>query len=147
MDTKTRIRPDAIFGYVYFHTLPGPGAVFEGVSKLDGGHCLRWNGHETNLARYWQPRFDDAATVTEAEASKELHHILQGAVEKALQPGQSAGAFLSGGLDSSTVAGLAAGIRPGIPTVSMGFDARGYDEMEYARIASRRFGTRRSNTM
>lgn len=137
-----RISPDAIFRYVYFHMLPGPAAVFEGVSKLDGGQCLSWNGHETTLARYWQPRFEDEATVTEATASNELHHVLHGAVAKALQSQQTAGAFLSGGLDSSTVAGMAARIRPGLPTVSMGFDARGYDEMEYARLASRRFGTR-----
>ena len=54
---------------------------------------------------------------------------------------QDVGAFLSGGLDSSTVAGVAAAALPGIPTVTMGFDAAGYDEMEYARIASRHFKT------
>ena len=71
----------------------------------------------------------------------ELHRLRECAVEHSLAASPKAGAFLSGGLDSSTVAGLAAGQRPGIPTVSMGFDAAGYDEMEYARIASRHFGT------
>jgi asparagine synthase (glutamine-hydrolysing) len=67
---------------------------------------------------------------------------LRAAVVRSLDSVERAGAFLSGGLDSSTVAGLAANQRPGMSTVTMGFDAQGYDEMEYARIASRHFGTK-----
>ena len=54
------IRPEALFQYIYFHMLPGPASVFEGVSKLDGGHCLRWDGQTAQVERYWRPRFDDA---------------------------------------------------------------------------------------
>jgi asparagine synthase (glutamine-hydrolysing) len=63
-------------------------------------------------------------------------------VDRSLQQGDRCGTFLSGGLDSSTVTGYAARQQPGIPSISMGFDAEGYDEMHFARIASRRFGTR-----
>ncbi len=57
-------------------------------------------------------------------------------------PGESIGCYLSGGTDSSTVAGMVTQVtgRP-VKTFSIGFDAAGYDEMEYARIAARRFGT------
>jgi asparagine synthase (glutamine-hydrolysing) len=86
--------------------------------------------------------FHDVAGVSEANASQELRRVLRSAVERRIHGRSNVGAFLSGGLDSSTVAGLAAELRPGIPTISMGFHADGYDEMEYARIASRHFGTR-----
>jgi asparagine synthase (glutamine-hydrolysing) len=135
------VRPEALFNYIYFHMLPGPGTFFSGVEKLDGGHTLRWNGRDPVVSRYWRPRFDDAPAISEADARDELFRLLHSAVERSLQGRASAGAFLSGGLDSSTVAGLASEQRPGIPTISMGFDASGYDEMEFARIASRHFKT------
>ena len=135
------IRLEALFEYLYFHMLPGPASVFEGVSKLEGGHWLRWDGRTAQVVRYWKPRFDDGGQLNEADASRQLHDVLREAVRRNLGRAERAGAFLSGGLDSSTVAGLAAGLRPGISTVTMGFDAQGYDEMEFARIASRRFRT------
>lgn len=138
----TRLRLQSLYEYVYFHMLPGPASVFEGIEKLDGGHLLRWDGNRTGVSRYWRPSFHDGPAPSETETSRQLHKLLSRAVERCLDDGAPAGAFLSGGLDSSTVAGLAARVRPGLPTVSMGFDVQGYDEMEYARIAARRFATR-----
>ena len=131
----------ALYDYVYFHMLPAPSSVYQGVAKLCGGHCLAWRNGSTTVERYWQPRFGSAPPGPEAAAAAELRELLEAAVRRALGDASSAGAFLSGGLDSSTVAGYAAQARHGIPTVSMGFDAAGYDEMEYARIASRHFRT------
>jgi len=136
------IDPDAFYRYVYFHMVPGPASVFEGVFKLDAGHWLRWDGSKVAVERYWRPRFSDEASWTEEAAARDLREVLRRAVRRSLDASGSVGAFLSGGLDSSTVAGFAAEARPGISTVTMGFDAHGYDEMEYARIASSHFGTR-----
>jgi len=133
--------PRALYDYVYFHMLPAPTCVYQGVAKLSGGHCLTWQNGRTTVERYWRPRFGDAPPGEEAAAAAELRELLEAAVRRALGDVSHAGAFLSGGLDSSTVSGYAARARPGIPTVSMGFDAAGYDEMEYARLASRHFGT------
>ena len=70
----------------------------------------------------------------------ELHHLLKSSVEDSLAASPKAGTFLSGGLDSSTVAGLAAGQRPGIHTISMGFDAAGLrrDGVRADRLAALR---------
>ncbi len=133
--------PRALYDYVYFHMLPAPTSVYQRVAKLCGGHCLTWRNGSATAERYWQARFGDALPGSEAAAAIELRELLDAAVRRALGDASNAGAFLSGGLDSSTVSGYAAQARPGIHTVSMGFDAAGYDEMEYARIASRRFGT------
>jgi asparagine synthase (glutamine-hydrolysing) len=135
------IRPEALFQYLYFHMLPGPVGVFAGVSKLEGGHRLYWDGQSVQVERYWRPRFEDVAQIDETDACRQLHDLLRAAVHRELGRAERVGAFLSGGLDSSTVAGMAAGIQAGVRTVSMGFDAQGYDEMEFARLAARRFGT------
>lgn len=136
------IDPQALYDYVYFHMLPAPGSIYAGVAKLCGGNCLTWQEGRASVERYWLPRFGRRRAGSEASAAGELRDLLGAAVQRSLGRSPAAGAFLSGGLDSSTVAGYAARLRPGIPTVSIGFDAAGYDEMEYARIASGHFGTR-----
>jgi asparagine synthase (glutamine-hydrolysing) len=136
------VTANAVFQYVYFHMIPGPATAFAGISKLDGGHTLFWNGGPASVTRYWRPRFAADPAMSETAAALELHRLLRKSVERSLAGVSAPGAFLSGGLDSSTVAGLASQFRPGIPTVTMGFNAAGYDEIEYARIASRHFGTR-----
>jgi asparagine synthase (glutamine-hydrolysing) len=136
------LSPDALYQYIYFHFLPGPGSAFNGVQKLGAGHLLEWQGGAATVRRYWQPSFAPDASLTLEAATGELRRILADSVTRGLSRGDRCGTFLSGGLDSSTVTGYAAQAQPGIPSISMGFDAEGYDEMHYARIASRRFGTR-----
>ncbi|OOG22751.1 asparagine synthase [Thioalkalivibrio denitrificans] len=133
-----RLAHQQLFHYLYFHMIPAPGTAFEGVHKLPGAHFLGWQGGEAKVAPYWVPEFSEPASASAAE----LMDLLRKAVGHAAQ-GESIGAFLSGGLDSSTVSGLLAELRPGeADTYSIGFDAEGYDEMAYARIAMRHFGTR-----
>jgi asparagine synthase (glutamine-hydrolysing) len=137
------LNPARFFDYVYFHSVPGPASVYSGVSKLAAGHHVEWDGGQPGVERYWRPAFQEDVNCDEREAARELRTLLKSAVERRLHGREAgAGAFLSGGLDSSSVAGFAAEISPGIPTVTMGFAAQGYDEMEYARLASRKFGTR-----
>jgi asparagine synthase (glutamine-hydrolysing) len=138
---SAQLDPRALYDYVYFHMLPAPGSAYHGVAKLCGGHCLTWQDGSARVERYWRPRFGDAPPASVASATAELRELLDASVRRALGDAADAGAFLSGGLDSSTVSGYAAQARPGIRTVSMGFDAAGYDEMQYARIASRHFRT------
>jgi asparagine synthase (glutamine-hydrolysing) len=131
----------AIFQYVFFHCVPGPRCAIPGVSKLDAGHHLDWDGRVATVRRYWRPQFVRRTALSIEDAGAQLLETLQSAVDRSLMQGGRCGAFLSGGLDSSTVAGLASRSQPGIETVSMGFDAKGFDEMAYARIASRHFKT------
>jgi asparagine synthase (glutamine-hydrolysing) len=139
---EAAVQPDGLYRYLYFHTVPGPAAFSGAVSKLDGGHVLRWQRGGTTIERYWNPRFEDSSTPSPSDATAELRSLLDTSVSESLGGRQDVATFLSGGLDSSTVAGFAARHQPGIPTVSMGFDAAGYDEMSYARIVSSHFKTR-----
>jgi asparagine synthase (glutamine-hydrolysing) len=135
---KTAIDPQAIFNYLYFHMIPSPGSIYNGVSKLQPGEFLEFNNAQLTRHFYWQLRYNDSNC-----SKKELLAQLQPQLEQsviACAPDHQTGAFLSGGLDSSTVTGFYQKIanRP-IDAFTMGFDADGYDEMEYARITAAHF--------
>lgn len=143
LDVAPRVRPQAIFDYVYFAMVPSPHTIFVDFGKLPAGHILEWRGSGMSVRRYFRVSFDSSAAEGIEALSARLKQQLEGAVERAALGDAQPGAFLSGGLDSSTVAGLLAKLRrpDRVPTYSIGFSAAGYDEMEFARIASRHFDT------
>lgn len=135
------IDPQAVFDYVYSHHCPSPGTLYRQIRKLDCAGFLLYRDGDLKVGHYWQPEFSEAAGDSDALA-EELRTSIFGAVARF--DGEGVGAFLSGGLDSSTVAGALAKVRPGAAeTFSMGFAVEGYDEMAYARIAAEHFKTRR----
>ena len=146
LDSRTAqpsIDPQAIYDYVYFHCIPSPRTIFAGIGKLPAGHYLAWDGRSLQLHRHFQVDFSEQAPSDVDEFADDLLAELDRSVSRAMRQDSQDGAFLSGGLDSSTVAGLfARRTAPATaPTFSIGFDASGYDEIEYARIAARHFGT------
>ncbi len=138
--TDAALDPQSLFDYLYFHVVPSPRTVFEGVQRLPAGHCALFENGQLTVAPYWQPAFSEGGDSFES-LRDEFRALLKAAVARQLDGGKAA-CFLSGGTDSSTVAGMIgqAADRPAA-TYSIGFDAAGYDEMEYARIAAKRFGT------
>ena len=137
-----RIEPQALLSYIYFHMIPSPQSVFAGVRKLPPATALEWRNNTAREFTYWKPTFVRSGNGAQPyEALKEaLHSSLTTAV-KSTQPDAQTGAFLSGGLDSSTVTGfLARASTAPARTFSMGFGFGDYDELHYARIANRQFG-------
>ncbi len=138
----TELDPQAIFDYLFFHCIPSPRTIFKGVFRLPPGHYAVCEHGRVSVAPYWAPEFAEPRGAVSFDALKgEFRQLLRDAVQRRLDGGKP-GCFLSGGTDSSTVAGMigeAAG-RPAA-TYSIGFEAEGYDEMGFARIAARRFGT------
>ena len=135
---KAAVDPQAIFNYLFFHMIPSPGSIYSGVSKLQPGEFLEFNNGQLTRDFYWQLRYNDS-NCSKKELLAQLQQQLQQSVS-ACAPDDHTGAFLSGGLDSSTVTGFYQKIanRP-IDAFTMGFDADGYDEMEYARITATHF--------
>jgi asparagine synthase (glutamine-hydrolysing) len=90
---------------------------------------------------YWVPEFSELAKPSFVDLRAEFRLLLRDAVVRQLDSGKP-GCFLSGGTDSSTVAGMIGEVSgKSAATYSIGFQAEGYDEMEYARIAARHFKT------
>jgi asparagine synthase (glutamine-hydrolysing) len=137
---RARLSAQALYDYVYFHMIPGPGTVYAGIHKVERASIVTFDGGTLTTRAYWTPAFAaDAHASTDALAA-ELRATLRDAVARCA-PDESTASFLSGGLDSSTVCGVhreLAGTATRAYTI--GFDAEGYDEMGYARIAAARFG-------
>ncbi|HBQ42046.1 MAG TPA: asparagine synthase [Halieaceae bacterium] len=131
-----------LYNYVYFHMIPAPGSVWSGMQKLRAGEQLEVTAAGWNTSRYWTPSFrETAADKTLRHTSLQQH--LKGAVQRSQSNTGKTGAFLSGGLDSSTVAGMLSELQGGsCDAYAIGFDAEGYDEMAYARITAEHFGIR-----
>lgn len=130
----------ALFDYLYFHVIPAPRTAFDGVERLPAGHCILAADGKHRIERWWRPQFIEDAPTDFDDARATFRQVLRDAVRTRIG-GAAVGCFLSGGTDSSTVAGLVTELA-GHParTYSIGFEAQGYDEMEYARIAARHFG-------
>ena len=139
--TTAPIRLQSLYEYLYFHVIPSPATVFESVLRLPPAHYgIVENGH-LSVAPYWVPAFAEPAAPSFPRLREEFLDLLAQATARQLGDGKAA-CFLSGGTDSSTVAGMIGKVR-GQPAASysIGFEAEGYDEMAYARIAAGRFNT------
>ena len=140
-DAATEIDPQAIFDYLYFHCIPSPRTIFKGVFRLPPGHCAEFTRGQLTVKPYWVAEFTEPVAASYDSSRDEFRDILKRSVQRQLD-GSKAACFLSGGTDSSSVAGLIGQVA-GKPaaTYSIGFEAAGYDEMAFARIAANRFGT------
>lgn len=144
------IDPQAIFDYLHFHCIPAPRTIFRGVHRLPAGHRLEIEGDTARVEADADADADalaaDSPPPTRAPQDFDSLRarfiaLLERAVQRQLD-GSRPACFLSGGTDSSTVAAFIGRVtgRPAA-TFSIGFDAQGYDEMAYARIAAKAFGT------
>ena len=132
----------AVFNYLMLHMVPAPDTVFAGVRKLRAGHMAVWREGRIEVTPWWRPRFVESDGTTLEDLKAGLHASLATAVADS-EPDARTGAFLSGGLDSSTVAGVLSRARAEpVDTFSIGFGYPEFDELSYARIANRRFGCR-----
>ena len=132
--------PQGLFDYFYFYDLPAPGTIYTGVEKLLPGEYAWFRRGRVERGFYWRLAYRDAPRHDFAAMSQRFHELLRVCVDRAAEPGRTA-AFLSGGTDSSTVAGVYAELQgKPVRTYSIGFAAEGFDEMEYARLAARHFG-------
>ena len=141
-EVGNQISEQSIYDYVYFHQCPSPNTIYSKVNKLEGGQMLTYQAGKITLKQYWMPEFKEKLSGTLEQASKELQERLIQVVKKEVLTEQSTGAFLSGGLDSSSVAGALSSVYPGkAKTFTIGFPVEGYDEINYSRIASKHFKT------
>ena len=135
------IAPQALFDYLYFHVIPSPRTLFEGVYRLPAAHCAVFENSQLTVQAYWVPEFNEQPGRGFDRLAAEFRQQVRDAVARSLD-GSKPACFLSGGTDSSTVAGMigeASGRQAS--TYSIGFEAEGYDEMAFARLAAKRFGT------
>src|SRR5437867_184055 len=134
---------DALEAFLAFNSVPAPFSIFRDIRKLPPGYLLVWDGGEPALSRYARPapaletRSDD-----EAELLEELRARLRDSVRAHLVSDVPVGVLLSGGIDSSALAALAAEESPdALRTFSIGFEERSFDELGDARLVAERYDT------
>ena len=137
---------EAVYHYLTFKATPAPRTMFAGINKLAAGHFVTCDEHgHTRLTRYWDPA--DAplppGKLDIESAADEVKNLFRAAVKKRMIADVPVGAFLSGGLDSSAVVGVAAECtNHPLKTFSIGLgDNPEYNELEHAQDVSRRYGT------
>jgi asparagine synthase (glutamine-hydrolysing) len=136
---------DALEAFLAFNSIPAPLTIFEEARKLPAGHVLVARGSDVSLRRYARPRpVQEGATRAESEAelAEELRERLRDSVRAHLVSDVPVGVLLSGGVDSSALAALAARESPyRISTFSIGFEERSFNELEQARLVADQYST------
>ena len=140
----------AISAYLTFGYVPTPDTFFAGIKSLPPAHVLTLEpGQDPSIERYWQLQVPGVDGVPETldlgleEAAQEVRRLLQNAIRRRLIADVPLGAFLSGGIDSSAIVALMAGVMgEPVKTFTIGFEDRdGFDERPFAREVAKRFGT------
>jgi len=131
-----------IYNYVYFHMVPCPHSVYPNLHKLQASHYLVFENGECSVQHYWLPRFTETTQGKSFDAlCGALKEALKQSVQNTLPQQGKVGAFLSGGLDSSTVTGVLSEVTDReAQAYSIGFSAEGYDEIPFARTTAQHFG-------
>lgn len=139
------VDPRAVEEYLAFGYVPDPRSIFRGVHKLAAGHVIEARRGDGLPAprRYWDVPFRPVAAAGEADLAEELVARLREAVELRLIADVPLGAFLSGGVDSSAVVALMAGLSDDpVDTCSISFGDPAFNEAPYAQKIAERYGTR-----
>jgi asparagine synthase (glutamine-hydrolysing) len=150
-DWHGSVSPRAVAEFLRYGYVRGPDTIHEGVRKLQGGEVLTWSlvTRAVRVERFWDlcavascARQSRVADMDPDDAIAHLHRLLADAVRSHMVADVPLGAFLSGGVDSSTVVALmqVQSDRP-VRTFSIGFETEQFDEAPYARAVAKHLGT------
>lgn len=140
-DIPREIDLEALDQFLSLEYIPTPRTIFQGITKLPAGHRLIYEKGNLTIERYWdipfKPVLGDINTCAET-----LKELIDDAVRLQLISDVPLGAFLSGGIDSSTVvAAMSRVSQIPVRTFSIGFDDATYNEMPYARLVAKQYNT------
>src|SRR5262245_26834301 len=133
---------DALEGFLAFNCVPAPFSIFRDTRKLPPGHFLTWNG-TVEVQRFARPAPSlETRGEDEAELIEELRARLRDSVRAHLVSDVPVGVLMSGGVDSCTLAALAAEeTSEPLRTFSIGFEEASFNELDDARLVAERYGT------
>ena len=139
---EREINPEAVDAYLTYGYVPDPLSIFRGIHKLPPGHHLTLTDGRIAIESYWDFSYEETTARGADDYLEELRSLLDDAVRARLIADVPLGAFLSGGVDSSTVVALMARhMTQPVKTFSIGFQEDSFNELKYARLTAERFGT------
>lgn len=143
-DLSKATDPRAVEDYFAYGYIPDPKTILEQASKLPPGHTLtlRRGAQMPQPVEYWDVPFESVGPINERDAQSELVERLREAVKIRLVAEVPLGAFLSGGVDSSSVVAMMSGLsNQTVSTCSISFGDREYNEAQYAEQIAQRYQT------
>ncbi len=140
---KPEVNLSAVWDYLAYRYVPGPRTLFRGIRKLAPGTSAVWEKGKLTERRYWvaPDREPEPRGNPNGHAVPEFLERLDEAVKLQMVSDVPFGAYLSGGLDSSTIVALMTRHNAKVKTFSVGFTEGGYSELEYAGVVARHFST------
>jgi len=145
---QVRLDPVALRQYLAFEYVPTPRTIFKDVYKLPAASYLTWHNGQLAVVRYWDLSLAESENATNdrnrtvEEYKAELLEALKESVRLELVSDVPLGVFLSGGVDSSSVAAMMAQLVPGkVNSFSIGFEDRSFDESDHAQLVATHLGT------
>ncbi len=145
---KPSIDREALAGFLRYGYIRTPRSIYEGIYKLPPGSLLAMSNCYGNQipqpVSYWSPKSaaNDFSSASDADAVKALDQLIRDAVSMQMVADVPLGAFLSGGIDSSTIVALmqAQSNRP-VKTFTIGFNEQSHNEALYAAAVANHLGT------
>ena len=133
---------NSLYTYLQLNYIPAPDTIFKSVKKLLPGHYLTINTKQLSINSYYTIPYSIDSGISYESAKEKFKNLLETAVQRRLVSDVPLGCFLSGGIDSSVITGLAKKHKPDLHTFSIGFkDEKFFDETHYARLVAKHFQT------
>ena len=141
-DVRRELNPQGLDAYFTLGYVPDPLSIFRHIHKLPPGHYLTLREGKVSVKQYWDFELEPAESTREVDYLEQLRFLLDESVRLRLISDVPLGAFLSGGIDSSTVVALMARhMGQPVKTFSIGFHEDSYNELKYARVTAQKYGT------
>jgi asparagine synthase (glutamine-hydrolysing) len=140
-----RLDRQALLDYFSFQSFSFPATPIEGIRQLEAGSWMKIRSGRRDTGRYWSigERMPEQDMEDPASVRRRIRELLASAVERRMVSDVPVGAFLSGGIDSSTVVGLMAEVSAQPPaTFNISFSEKEFDEAPYAELVAKKFNTR-----
>jgi len=133
----------SLIRYLFYEYVPAPYSIWGSLSKLPRGHVLSWESGSIRVWRYWDPAVGHPGALDFDAAAEQFWRDLRASVARHRRSDVPIGVFLSGGIDSSSVAAALCEIEPPrqVRTFSIGFQDPSFDESSHARTVARHLGT------
>jgi asparagine synthase (glutamine-hydrolysing) len=132
---------EGLWHYMSLRFMPDHYSLFQGIEKLPAATCLTFENNRVTTHRYWDIDFRDKMAGGDADVEEQLDALLRKTVKSHLLSDVRVGAFLSGGIDSGTIAAMMATLSDSpVPRFSIGTREEQFNELPYAKLVSDKYG-------
>jgi len=139
---SNKVNYESLYNFLSLNYVPAPNTIFKDIKQLLAGHYISITNNNFTVVQYWDICFSDTVYTDENFITERLRYLLKKSIKRMLRSDVPLGAFLSGGMDSSSLVSLM-GEASGraLKTFSVGFEENSYDETYFANFAAKHFGT------